>query len=158
MANVQGKRKGGATGGQIAECNRFTQASRWAIKTIADPDEYAFYVSKAKKKMNAYNTAMTDFLNPPKVTAIDVSRSSGNPGEEIVVTASDDFCIKQVMFEIHAPSGDVLEQGPCRPDERGFIWAYTTTTAISAVPGITVRAIATDKPGHKGELTVPWKA
>ena len=153
-ANIPGKFKGTPGSAQVAARDRFRLASLWARAILANPEMAALYAARATNGRTPYVTALTDFLRPPRIAEIDCSGYHGHAGDEIRVSAFDDFRVKEVRVAILAADGTVLEEGTCVPDEFGMLWLYKATTDVLTLDGVTAHAIATDHPGHQGAGSV----
>ena len=78
MSNIPYRKNKKPVGKQIETCNRFRRASYWAKSILSDPEMLAAYREKAGKGLTAYNVAISDYLNPPVVTGINVSNYHGH--------------------------------------------------------------------------------
>jgi hypothetical protein len=157
MSNIPHRKNKKAVGKQIETCNRFRMASRWAKGILRDPEMLAAYREKAGKGQSAYNAAISDYLNSPVVSEINVSNYHGHAGDKIIVTAKDDFRVREVKVTIAGPGGKELEHGACKPGESGIYWHYPATTDIGNPEGLTVSAIARDYPGNTTNLSTVIK-
>ena len=149
MAN-RPKRSGVLTEHQEAAKSKFLRAVQYAKKQLADPVTRAEYEAGiTERKFSAFTVALTDFLTPPKVSMIDVSRYNGGIGDVLAITAFDDFKVTSVQVTVTAGTGDVLEQGEAQlqPDTIDD-WRYATTVANAALPGTKVTITVRDKPGN----------
>lgn len=142
------------TAGQLAVRQRFATAAAYAKAVLAHAVQGPRYVAAAAEKgLRPAAFAVTDFLTPPEVTAIDAAGYHGAVGEAIVVQATDLFEVTGVAVAIRSAAGAVLEQGAAVLVEG--TWRYLATTAIAAGTAVTLEAVATDRPGHTGTLSVP---
>ena len=136
------------TEGQLSQQERFTDAAAYAkgVMQLEEPPE--IYVKEAKTaNLTEYNIAMRDYLRPPNVREIDVTDYSGQPGEEIVVRAVDD-CEVVSMHVAITQDGVVVEEGEAYQDPlNATLWRYTTSQQVE-LPGTTIEAYATDRPGN----------
>src|SRR5262245_9417975 len=58
--------------------NRFRAASKFAHSTLTDPTQKARYSASATRTgSTAYNVAVSDFMHPPVITAVDLTDYSG---------------------------------------------------------------------------------
>src|SRR5260221_635877 len=65
---------------------RFRAASQYASKQINDPESKAEYEAGIRpNKHTAYNVALTDYLNPPKIVYINTKKYSGKVGDLILL-------------------------------------------------------------------------
>jgi hypothetical protein len=145
------KTKGKAPGAaQQQTRDRFRMATQWAKVALSDPGQLEAYKAKAKNGITAFVAAINDFLRPPRVSEILYSGYNGHAGDKILVSAFDDFHVKEVSLKITDPSGTMIEQGPCQPDENSMYWQFTATVAVPTLTGVKITAIAIDNPGHAG--------
>ena len=154
LSNVPKKHKQGPEGKQLASCNRFKMGMKWAAKALKDPLLYAAYKARITGLQNVVNAALADYMKPPVVTGVNSSLYHGRAGDTILVTATDNFHVKEVSLVICTPDGEVLETGPCHADQSGTYWQYTAVNPVENISGIMITAIAKDTPGHTGEMTV----
>ena len=98
--------------------------------------------------------ALSDYMKPLVVTGINTSFYHGRAGNMILVTASDNFHVKEVTIKISTPDGKVIEKGLCQADHTGSYWQYIATKDVGATEGITITGIARDNPGHTSEMKV----
>lgn len=133
---------------------RFTHAAQYAKNILQDPAMLAFYAAKTRKGLTPYLAALSDYLKPPVVEDIDVTAYHGNAGDNIAVTAIDDFAVAAVTVKITDSAGILLEDGPGTPDPVTGIYNYTATADIADPAGVTITATATDTPGNKAQLTI----
>jgi hypothetical protein len=119
----------------------------------SDPVLWPRYVAAAKTKgQRPFAFALADFLNEPEVLAIDLAAYHGAVGESIKVRAIDDFEVTGVTVIMKDGEGAVLQQGPAVHTDG--LWQYATTVGIAAQEVVTIEAIATDRPGHTGQMTL----
>ena len=141
--------------GQQKIRNRFRLAATWAKIALANPVTREKYEARVTKSMSAYTLAMTDYLRPPVIFEMIVTRYKGHPGNTILVDATDDFNVKEVSVSITNPAGELIEEGPCLPpSEEMAYWQYTATVENTDLSGTVISAIATDDPGHTGQSSV----
>jgi hypothetical protein len=134
---------------------KFTVAASYAKQAMLNPETKALYATGISgTKRTAQSVAMADFLNAPKVRAIDVSEYKGAIGDLILVNATDDFKVTKVKVSITSATGVVIESGDAIQGKVDmFTWAYTVTAANAALPGTTIVATAYDTPNNKGVLS-----
>lgn len=152
LSNIPYRKNKKPVGKQIETCNRFRRASYWAKSILSDPEMLAAYREKAGKGLTAYNVAISDYLNPPVVTGINVSNYHGHAGDKIIVTAKDYFRVKEVKVTITGPGRKEVEHGDCTPGESGMYWHYTALTDAGNTEGLMVTAVAGDYPGNTANL------
>ena len=78
----------------------FASCIAYAKTAIKDPVIKALYQAAAKGGQTAFNVATSDALNPPELHNILVDRYQGNPGDLIIVDATDDFKVASVKVSI----------------------------------------------------------
>ena len=133
---------------QEAVRERFRLAALYGNAVYADPAQKEVYLAAAKKRgVTAFALAVGDFLHAPSVDEIDLTGFTGQPGETIVVRASDDFGVARVSVVIRAGDGTIVEQGPAA-FERGA-WRYTTTVPAPVGQPVVVEVTASDRAGNK---------
>ena len=153
-SNMPKAASGSPSAAQLEVRDRFRMAAIWAKNALADPILLAAYQAKAKDGQTPYVLAMTDFLKPPRISEINDSGYNGHVGDEILVSAIDDFKVTGVSVVITDPSDVLIEEGQCQPDGTGMYWKYTATVEVAALSGVEITAVAKDNPGHTGESTV----
>jgi hypothetical protein len=135
---------------QIAQKEKFKRAVAYAQSAVRDPDLLRCYQAKGQReKIAAYAVALRDFLRPPVISQIDLTTYHGVPGDTIRVHAKDDVSVVAVEVIICTASGTLIERGFAR--DAGGSWWYQATTEVQPGSQATVKAIATDLPGHAGE-------
>ena len=140
------------TNAQKSAQMRFRQATVYAKRVMADPDERARYELAAKEKqMPVQNVIVADFLNAPSVDQIDLRGYDGRAGGTIRICASDDFDVTGVSISISLNEGEAIEHGAAVLSSMNWgRWVYTSTTSIPAGTHVRVEATATDGPGNTG--------
>ena len=140
---------------QLAVRAAFKAAAAYAKAALADPVRRAVYVALARARGRPlFATAVTDYLKPPVVDAIDLGGYHGAVGDPIVVWASDDVEVMGVTLVIRDEADAVLEQGAAVTQDGA--WRYTATTAVAAGRSVTIEATAKDRPGHPGAKLTTW--
>jgi hypothetical protein len=137
------------TAGQQAQRDRFQQATFYG-NTIS-PEQAALYAAAATGMgmgRNYYNVAVADFLNAPDIKKIDFSNYAGQPGDTIVIQATDDFKVESVRVRVTAAGGTVIEEGNATPDAKGYTWTYTATSVNDNPSGGKIEVFVSDIPGN----------
>jgi hypothetical protein len=126
------------------------EAFREAIAYAKSAKDETVYITKAQgTTMSAFNAAVADWFNAPKVLEIDVEGWTGAVGQTIRVKAQDDTQVAKVHVVINHVNSALIEEGDAVQAE-GLWWTYTTTG--SAVPqNSTIVATAQDLPGNSAE-------
>jgi hypothetical protein len=145
---------GAPTAAQQAVRERFRSAAAYAKSALLDPALRGRYELAARsRQMQAYAFALTDFMMPPVVDAIDPSGYHGRLGDVIKVSAFDDFEVTGVTVAVRDGEGAILMQGAAvLTDGR---WNYAATAAVAVGEAVTIEAVATDRPGQTGSRTLP---
>jgi hypothetical protein len=141
------------TAAQLAVRELFKAAAAYARSVQEDAIQRPRYAEAAKSKgMRAFAFAVADFLNEPKVMAIDTSAYHGAVGGLIKVRAVDDFEVTGVTVVMKDGENAVIQQGAAMLVDG--VWQYATTVGIAVGEEVTIEAVAMDRPGHTGSLSV----
>jgi len=144
------------TAGQRAFRRRFHFASEFARRVQRDPELHAYYLPFARRRdIRVRAVAISDWFNPPKVTALDVSRYRGRRGDRIDVRATDLYGVGRVTVTLFGPDQRPLETGECV--RQGKSWQYTATQTIAPGQAVEILARAYDRPQQVGELRLAWQ-
>ncbi|MBI3788414.1 MAG: hypothetical protein HY276_09175 [Ignavibacteriales bacterium] len=133
------------TDAQAAQQEKFREGSAYAKD--AAKKEPLYGEKAAGTPQTAYNVAMADFMHPPEILEIDVSKYSGKAGETIRARAQDDVKVKTVNVVIATEQDQMIEQGAATPED-GSWWKYTAT-ANAPSENVKVIVHAWDLPGHE---------
>jgi len=101
--------------------------------------------------MSAFNAAVADWFNKPKVLEINANGWTGGIGQTIRMKAQDDTLVAMVHVVIKDVDGTMLEEGDAVQSD-GLWWIYTTTTVISNSSTSNIVATAQDLPGNIAEM------
>ncbi len=143
-----------ATDKMLAVREKFTSSIAYAKAAIKDPAIKALYQAAAIGGQSAYNVAVADAFNAPKITGIDTTGYHGAAGDAITVKATDDFKVAAVKVSIFNAAGDLLEQGNAVMQITEVDWLYAATKANAAPAGSKITAVATDLPGNSTSSSV----
>lgn len=133
----------------------FKEGVAYAKAIMKDPQNAvlkAAYEAVIKGDESAYNVALRDSCVPPKVTDLNTQKYKGAIGDKIIVRAEDDFQVLSINIAIHAPDGQLIEEGNAVLDAKGLDWVYTASVTNNQLAGSTVTATAVDNPDNKGIL------
>jgi len=139
---------------QVAVKKRFAEYIRYAKAAIKDPEIKAAYAAVAKPGTTAFNRAVTDACNPPKIGKIDTASYHGHLGDHLIVEATDDFKVIAVQICIHNAIGHLIEQGDAIMQINTVDWLYAVTVENEPFAGSKITATATDLPGNKTSFTM----
>lgn len=132
---------------QAAYRQRFKEGTAYIKAKIEDPLFVAKYTGRIKRGHTAYLTAFADYMSPPQIHQVNISRYKGQPGDEISIHATDNFDVELVYVQITCPSGNVLESGFATFAAFSPYWVYTATNANAHVAGSIIDVRATDLSG-----------
>jgi hypothetical protein len=131
---------------QKAQRKRFQQAVIYGKAATESPETSELYKKAAKKGLKPMNVAVADFLNAPDIEHIDLSEYSGEAGDTIKITASDDFAVKTVSVKI-INNGGTIEEGNATQSE-GLQWLYMATQANNNLETTKIVISVSDLPGN----------
>lgn len=134
---------------QLDVQSKFADAADYASEVKADPDMVAAYMAVAKPGQNAHNLAIRDFYNAPQIHALRTDEYTGKAGQKIIVRATDDFRVYQVVVRIYSASGTLIEEGNALLGRNGVDWIYTTVKGNPGYKGGKVSAMAEDLPQNQ---------
>lgn len=142
------------TENQIAQRERFKQASRYSRQVRADAEARALYDALAKQRDLSINAlAIADFLNLPVIHSVNVFGYSGNIGDTITVLASDDVSVEKVQVSITDEQGNPIEYGEAvETGEGSGEWVYTVTA--QGQPTAKIQVVAQDRPGGAAVMNI----
>ena len=141
------------TPGQLAVREKFRAAAAYAQSVLLDAIQRPRYAAVAQRKgIRVSAFAVADFLNPPEVVGIDISAYHGALGDLIKVRAVDDFEVTGVTVLLKDGENGIIQQGAAVLTDG--VWQYAATGGIAVGEHVVIEAIATDRPGHTGSLSV----
>jgi hypothetical protein len=146
--------KGETTEKQRVHRERFKRAVSYAKASLADPATKAAYAQSVAGQdfMNAFTAAVTDFMNAPRVDAVDNTGYSGKIGESIIAKVFDSFKVADVRVTISLANNTVVETGVATLVTGSSDWKYVTTKANATLAGSKIKVVVTDKPGNSTTL------
>lgn len=142
---------------QLKQRSRFSEATIYAKGAIADKDIRKLYDAKAQKSeklQTAFNVAVSDYMRAPEITHIDVTGYRGNMGDVIMISATDDFMVKEVKVEIESSDGAMVEKGNAFVSPNGFEWEYKVQSSNDSRKGSKIIVRVFDLPGNVCEEKV----
>ena len=102
--------------------------------------------------ISAYVVAVADLFHAPSIEEIDVSGYNGQPGDSIMIVATDDFMVKEVRVVIYNPDGTEADEGMAVQDSLNPMkWIWTAGKANDTASGDKIVVMASDLPGHIAE-------
>jgi len=153
VSKVPKERTGEASEKQQVHQLKFQKAIIYAKSVLADPDKKQQYeaVSDKSEGKSTFNVAVADLLNAPDIETLDLSSYTGNPGDTIKVTVTDDFGVTAVTVKIENSDGSLVEEGLAA--QNGAEWIYTATVQNTDLAGDKITVTATDLPANMSEKT-----
>ena len=137
------------TADQLAQQEKFKLAAFYGKTVLADTAKKALYTTAAEERgIQAFALAVADFLNPPTVDQVDLSKYTGKVGDTITVRASDELEISGITVGVRDEGGTLLESGAAIKGTGGMTWTYTATTALGVGASVVIEVHATDLPGN----------
>src|SRR5262249_4260028 len=89
------------TAAELRTQSGFRLAVAYVRKLKANPEAYAAYKSLARElRKRACDVAISDFLNPPDITDVDLAQYSGRAGEKLFIQAIDRTEVRSVTVTI----------------------------------------------------------
>lgn len=145
------ERTGGLSDKQEIQKLKFQRAVLYAKTIMNDASKKQMYeaMSDDSKGISAYNVAVADLLNAPKIQEINLSAYTGNPGDTIRIIATDDFEVVSVIVKIENSDGSLVEEGSAV--NNGAEWIYTATVLNSDLSGDKITITASDYPDNVTE-------
>ncbi|WP_332734536.1 hypothetical protein [Flavihumibacter sp.] len=129
---------------------RFKDANIYARMVAHDPASKAFYTPfRELLKQSEYVMAITDGMVPPIIESIDQNGYTGLAGQNLMVIATDNFQVMEVVFTILDSNGIPLETGKAMPTEKENQWSYIAQKDILSLSGNQVQVEAFDRPGNR---------
>ncbi|SHM71180.1 hypothetical protein [Chitinophaga sp. CF418] len=121
MAAKRGPSTKKPTQKQLEARHKMTIASARAQRLMADPEIKAYYESLAGPGQNAYNMAVKDAYRSPEVQNIRLE------GEDVVVTAKNEFRVAEVEVKVIDAEGVITESGQAVLGRNRIDWHYKAT-------------------------------
>jgi len=105
------------------------------------------------KKMPIFSVAVADYFNAPIIHEVNVFGYSGNIGDTILISASDDFEVAKVHVMIADDQGTMIENGEAVETAPGSEqWIYTAT--VQGQPVAKIQVVAVDRPGGTAVMNI----
>ncbi len=117
-------------------------------------DQPIYQVKAVGTSNSAYNLAVADALGKPQVMDIDIHGWTRKIGQNILISAKDNFLVLRVHLVIRKGE-QIIEEGDAEQSELdGLIWRYALQTAVERKPGLHLDAYAYDLPGNMGKYSI----
>lgn len=149
--SAKSRKRSKQTQAQKDHINRFRAAVVYAKAALADEARRLAYAEKAANMtyaVSAYNIAVADYLHAPEINEINVSEYTGQAGEEIIVSAIDNFKVTEVKVEIRQGDDTLVEKGVAVVAPTGLEWVYTTQSVNASPAGCRIIVRVMDTPGN----------
>ncbi len=141
------------TEGQLAQQERFTEASRYASEAINDPARLEFYAALAEENgMSPSNAATADFLNVAYFKPLDLSAYKGQVGNPIVIRVESKFGLAALEVTINQQDGTDIEKGQAVEISTNK-WLYTATRPVALGTDIFIDVVGTDHIGRQVKMS-----
>lgn len=136
---------------ELAHRERFLEAVEYANDVMVAPalrEEYEEVASRTGAPI--FSLPVSDFLNPPEITKIDLAAYEGRKGDLITIEARDDHKVASVAVVLTDGDGILLEEGAAEPHpESRRKWVYAATVSVPAEMSLRLAATAADRAGNK---------
>lgn len=152
VAKAPGSRSKPASPAQAIIQERFQLGTRYAKAVQQNPELSAAYAMALKPRQHIYSRALEDFIKAPVVSSVNAKGYSGQPGDPLIIRATDDFRVVSVSVEISSSDGSLVEKGNAVINANGIDWTYTTSQPNGNLAGTRIVAMATDVPGNEGSM------
>ncbi|HNP77969.1 MAG: hypothetical protein U0289_04475 [Cyclobacteriaceae bacterium] len=142
-----------ATPMQAEMRDKFRLAMQYAQHVASDPEAAALYALRITAKHTTVRmVALRDYMNPP------VIHGATMEGERIRIRATDDFMVKEVYVKLKDEAGGVIAEGEAVHDPlHNDYWNFRMSREVGALPALTVRISAWDRPGNSAKMTVQFR-
>lgn len=133
---------------QLAQRQRFREATDYAKRAQADPVLRPLYEPVARKRQVAvFTVALRDFLNAPSIRCLYLQFYQGKPGDSIGIHATDDFGLAELEVSLITLDGTLVERG-----EAGLhsgSWSYRTTVEVAHGSRLRLEVAGSDYAGNR---------
>ena len=137
------------TAAQQATRDQFREAAAAGREAVKDPATKAFYQQFVDDSTpSAYAAAMQDRLIAPTIKEVHFDEYLGKPGDQIRITAFDNFGVARVTVLIQNPDQSVVEEGDAVRSPGTLDWIYTATADNESLGGDVVTIHAFDHAGN----------
>ncbi len=143
------------TAAELKSQHHFADAVAYLKRTKATPDVYGSYRQLAREThQRACDLAIADFLHAPEIRDIDTSGFTGQPGDKLLIHASDRTGVQEVRVLITDLSGSPFEEGGAVLDGEPDRWVYITQCRTGSEQLVLIQVMATDVAGNSVSRTV----
>lgn len=142
------------TPGQSAAQLAFQKAVYFAQYVRRDEKLTAIYKKLARKGQSIYHAAISDAKMAPELSEPQLSDYTGQPGQQLIITAIDNYKVEKVLCSIFAAGGQLLESGEAIQLDNDQDWAYTATVENTSLSGTTIRFSAFDVPKNETVINI----
>lgn len=133
------------TAAQLAHQARFKAAAAYARQAARTEPAYAALAKKTGQP--AYNVALSDYLHPPTIAAVE------RMGDTLRIHATDEVAVVRVTVTALGADGRVLAEGAATPAEIDGWWRFDLAAGAARA-----RVTALDRPGNEAVKEVEFTA
>ena len=138
------------TPAQVPSRRNLIDANAYWAMVREDPELKAVYMlAAAVRGKRAYDLARADFMNPPEIHDIDLTRDIGRVGDPVFIRAEDDFEVARVELRVLTLEGGLIEEGTAAFDPESGRWVYARTKLVAPGQPVVMEVTALDRPGHR---------
>ena len=148
------KKKRKLSEAQKVQTRKFSTAIAYGKQAVQDPAAKAAYQAQAKGGQTAFNVAVSDCLNAPRIEEPDLSAYQGAKGSQLILPVADDYLVTEVSVAMYNQAGALVEAGAAQLHNNGADWVYTTQKQNANFKGSKLIIRASDLPGNTVEKEV----
>ncbi len=139
-----------STEAQVEHRERFRLAALYAKRSMLVPELKTEYeaMARASDNISAFAAAVADFLKPVSIIGIVTESFTGELGSQLAIMVSDILKVKTMKVTLIDDDGSIIETGNASLSGESVNYVYTTTVAIPAIAGLTIKVEVNDRPGN----------
>ncbi len=141
------------TPAQLTRREKFRKAVVYAQGVLQNPTLHAWYAANLFHHQSVYHAALSDFMHPPQILAIDTQSYHGKQGDHVFITIPEESRATGVTLTFCHADGTLAEEGTARPGIQKNQWVYTAQHTQPSWHSFTLLVRSADKPGNTSELT-----
>lgn len=144
-----------ASAAQQAHRRRFGGAAAYGTQQRSSAEGRAYYQPfvEAARFGSVHRAAVADFLNPPRILAVEAEAYQGQVGGHVRVRVEKIRGVATVKVQVLDAAGLVLEEGDATLVEVDW-WTYETRQTHPVAAARQLRVLAQDRPGNEAEVIV----
>lgn len=138
---------------QVANQNRFAEASLFAVSELTKPDASYTYEVMAKFQglKTAQHAAISDFLTNPEIAGVNLKKYNGRAGDVMGITPKLLCKVTGIDVRVFRRDGTLVEEGQAVRD--GLNWKYIATVPNPDASTSFIELLAFDRLGKKAKFT-----